>query len=101
MSVQKVNRYNFRRGEWWTVAQPWYINLLAFALVAGWMAWTFATIQQFGPDPALVGSALVIAVVALLVIYGQRLRYLRFGSWFELELRTHNESEETEREKYR
>lgn len=59
--------------------RPWYVDLLAFALVALWMAWTYASIQQYGPDPVLILGAVVFAVTAILMIYGQRITHVKFG----------------------
>lgn len=86
------------------MAKSWYVDLLAFALIGIWMAWTYSTIQMHGPSLALVVGAVVIAAVGLLTIYGQRLEYLRVGNTIELGMRTpkrDDEETETERERYR
>ena len=61
--------------------KPWYIDLMTGVVVLLWMGWTYATIQTYGPSPALIGGALVVGVVGMLLIYGQRLTYLQVGSW--------------------
>jgi len=98
---QRVNRYRLNNTEAWIVTRPWYIDLLTYGVVLLWMAWTFATIQSVGASPTLIISALLVAIIALLVIYGQRLEYLRVGSWFELDLgtRAHEPDEEDEHER--
>jgi hypothetical protein len=62
------------------VSKPWFIDVLTFALVGVWMALTFATIQQQGTGPWLLGSAVVILLGGLLLVYGQRLSYFQVGN---------------------
>jgi len=59
--------------------KPWFIDGLTYLLVAVWMVWMFATIQQQGADTATLVAGVVVLVVPLLLIYGQRLAYVRFG----------------------
>ena len=66
------------------VAQPWWIDLLTGGLVLAWMAWTFATIQQYGPSPALVGGSVVVLVIGVLAIHGQYVSYFRLGNYLEI-----------------
>jgi len=84
MSTQTRTRYG--NGTWCIdmVDKPWFIDLLTYALVGVWMAWTFATIQDQGPTLALLGSAVVVLVVGLLLIYNQRVAYLRVGDYVVL-----------------
>lgn len=58
---------------------PWWIDVITACLVALWMLLTFATIQMYGPSLQLIVAALVIAVAGILLIYGQRMTYLRVG----------------------
>jgi len=84
--------------------KPWYVDVLTFVLVGVWMAWTFATIQEYGPSLALIGGAAVIAAIGVLTIYGQRIRYLNIGNgWIEAGMRTPEDYQrtETERDQYR
>jgi hypothetical protein len=59
--------------------KPWYVDVLTSVVVLAWMGWTFATIQQFGPSLNLILPAVVVLLVGVLLIYGQRLTYLRIG----------------------
>lgn len=59
--------------------KPWYVDVLTGVVVLAWMGWTFATIQQFGPSLNLIIPAVVVLLVGVLLIYGQRLTYLRIG----------------------
>lgn len=59
--------------------KPWFIDILTFALVGVWMAWTFSTMQQYGPGPWLLASAVTVLAAGLLLIYNQRVSYLRIG----------------------
>lgn len=61
------------------MTKPWFIDALTYVLVAFWMSLTFATIQQAGPTPWLLGSAVAVLAVGLLLIYNQRVAYLRVG----------------------
>ena len=84
--------------------KPWYVDVLTFVLVGVWMAWTFATMQQYGPSASLVGSAALIAVVGVLVIYGQRLKFVQIGEKLQMGFRTpedYTDSNENERKKWR
>jgi len=87
----RLNRHRIPDGEFWTVESPWYIDLAAMALLIMWMVWTYACISQYGPRPVLIGGAVVIALVVLLALYGQRVRYFRIGQLFEIDLRTATE----------
>jgi len=85
-------------------AKPWWIDVLVVGLVAAWMGWTFTTIQQLGFNLPLIASAVIIGVVGILLIYGQRLEYVRFGK-LELGARLKQpnggEDPEGERDKWR
>jgi len=60
-------------------AKPWWIDLLVVGVVFAWMGWTFTTIRELGFNLPLIVSAVIIGVVGILLIYGQRLEYVRFG----------------------
>ena len=60
--------------------KPWFIDALTYLLVAAWMAGTFILIREEGVGPWLLGSAVVVLVVGLLLIYNQRVAYLRIGN---------------------
>jgi len=64
--------------------KPWFIDVATYLLVGAWMAWTFATIQQYGPSPWLLASAVTVLAAGLLLIYNQRLAYLRIGDYVVL-----------------
>lgn len=61
------------------MSKPWWVDVLTVIVVLVWMSLTYATMQQQGSTPALVFSSLAFGVVGILVIYGQRLTYLRIG----------------------
>lgn len=77
--------------------KPWFVDVLTYLLVGVWMAWTFATIQKYGPDPWLLASAVVVLAAGLLLIYNQRLAYLRIGDRVVLGTREAMEQDEKER----
>ena len=98
------------RGRNWScdiVPRPWYIDAATFGLVLVWMLLTFATIQMRGSSPALIAGVAIVAVIGVLVIYGQRLRYLEIGDYISIGFRTPEDyetggkQETAEREKYR
>ena len=62
----------------------WVVDVITAGLVLAWMAWTFATMQQYGPSPALIGGAVVVGLVGLLAIHGQYVTYLRLGDWLAI-----------------
>jgi len=102
----RPRRYRGRNWACDIVPKPWYVDVLTFVLVGVWMAWTYSTIQMHGPSFALIGGAVIIAVVGVLAIYGQRLRYLEIGESVRIGLRTPEDFDESEqvqdeREKYR
>jgi hypothetical protein len=76
-----IRRRRYQAGSWSIdiMDKPWFVDVLTYVLVGVWMAWTFATIQQYGPDPWLLASAVVVLAAGLLLIYNQRLAYLRIG----------------------
>lgn len=76
--------------------KPWFIDVLTYVLVAVWMGWTFATMQEYGPSPALIGSAVIMLVAALLLVYNQRVAYLRIGDWLVLGTRDMADRDESE-----
>jgi hypothetical protein len=78
-SRPQTRRYRLGPCECDIVSKPWFIDVLTFALVGVWMALTFATIQQQGTGPWLLGSAVVILLGGLLLVYGQRLSYFQLG----------------------
>jgi len=59
--------------------KPWFVDAMTYLVVVVWMMLTFATIQQYGPDPWLLASAVVVLAAGLLLVYNQRLAYLRIG----------------------
>jgi hypothetical protein len=59
--------------------KPWFVDAATYLLVLVWMAWMFATIQIQGADTTVIASGVVVLLVPLLLIYGQRLAYVRFG----------------------
>jgi hypothetical protein len=96
MSTQHaVKRY--QRNSWCIdiMEKPWFVDAATYILVLVWMAWMFATIQQQGPDTAVIASGVVVLLVPLLLVYGQRLAYVRFGR-FELGTRDMRDPESEE-----
>lgn len=101
-------RHPFPNGCVDLMPRPWYVDVLTAAIVFAWMGWTFTTIQQFGPSLDLLVPALIVGVAGVLLLYGQRMTYLRIGQ-FELGMDSPltngpDESDETddpERERYR
>jgi len=80
MSIQRRRHY----GRWCSIElmnKPWFIDALTYGIVAGWMIGTYALIQQEGTGPWLLGSAVTVLVTGLLLIYNQRVAYLRIGDW--------------------
>jgi hypothetical protein len=63
------------------MSKPWWIDVLTAGIVLAWMAWTFATMQTHGPSLELIGSAVIVGVVGILWIYGQRITYLQIKNW--------------------
>jgi hypothetical protein len=59
--------------------KTWLHDAAAYLIVFVWMLLTFATIQQRGASIALLGSAAVVLITGLLLIYNQRIAYLRLG----------------------
>jgi hypothetical protein len=74
--------------------KPWFIDVLTYVLVGVWMAWTFATIQQYGPSPALLTSAVVVLAAGLFLIYNQRVAYFRIGDYVVFESRDMTDGEQ-------
>jgi hypothetical protein len=74
--------------------KPWFIDVLTYVLVGIWMAWTFATIQQYGPSPALLGSAVVVLASGLFLIYNQRVAYFRIGDKIVFQSRDMSDGEQ-------
>lgn len=74
-------RRRYRSGSWCIdiMDKPWFVDVLTYVLVGIWMAWTFASIQQYGPDPWLLASAVIVLAAGMLLVYNQRLAYLRIG----------------------
>lgn len=81
--------------------KPWFIDVLTYALVAIWMAWTFATMQQYGPSPTLIGSAVIVLAAGLFLIYNQRVAYFRIGDYIVFQSRDMGDSEDDEPEQWR
>lgn len=95
---QSTKRY---RGSNWCIdimERPWFIDVLTYALVSVWMAWTFATMQQHGPGPWLLGSAVVVLCVGLFLVYNQRVAYLQIGNRVWMESRDYQETKLEERD---
>jgi hypothetical protein len=67
--------------------KPLVIDLLTYALVAISLWWMFSLMQTHGPGPWLLASAVSVLAVGLLLIYNQRLAYLRIGNHTVLETR--------------
>lgn len=67
--------------------RPWYIDIMAFSAAIIWMLLTFATIQQRGPTPTLLASAVTVLGGSMFFIYRNRISYLRVGDWLELDTR--------------
>lgn len=78
MSI-RTNRYESNGWCIEVMNKPWFIDLLTYALVGVWMALTFATMQQYGPNLGLLIAAVVVLASGLFMIYNQRLAYLRIG----------------------
>lgn len=76
-----TKRNRIRTNSWCidVVERPWFIDALTYVLVFAWMGWTFRTIQTQGTGPWLLGSAVVVLLTGLMLIYEQRLAYLRIG----------------------
>jgi apolipoprotein N-acyltransferase len=79
----------------------WVVDVITAGLVLAWMAWTFATMQQYGPSPALIGGAVVVGLVGLLAIHGQYVTYLRLGDWLAIGRKPPQSNTEREREEDR
>lgn len=62
--------------------KPWFIDILTYALVFAWMGWTFEAIQASprGATLELIVPALLVALVGLSFVFGQRVSYLRVGN---------------------
>lgn len=70
------------RGRSWSIdimPKPWYIDLLIIGVVVTWMSATFWMIRAYGPSLELLVPAVVIGLVGILLVYGQRLVYLQLG----------------------
>lgn len=67
--------------------KPLIIDLLTYALVGISLWWMFSLMQTHGPGPWLLLSAVSVLAVGLLLIYNQRLAYLRIGDRIVLETR--------------
>lgn len=74
-------RYSFGWGVVDIMDQPWWTDLLTGGLVVAWMGWTFATMQEYGPSPALIGGAVLVGLVGVLALHGQYVTYLKLGEW--------------------
>lgn len=59
--------------------KPWFIDLLTYGIVGFWMWGSLTLIREFGPDPWLLASAVIVLAAGLLLIYNQRLAYVRIG----------------------
>lgn len=79
--------------------KPWYIDLAIVGVVLAWMGWTFSTMQQFGPSLELLVPAVVVGVVGILVIYGQRLTYLQLGNHIIVDMNSSGTQERDENER--
>jgi len=57
-----TKRHRYQSGNWCLdiMDKPWFIDVATYLLVGAWMAWTFATIQQYGPSPWLLASAVTV-----------------------------------------
>lgn len=74
-------------------------DLLVGILVVLWMGWTFATVQEYGPDPWLIGGAVMIGVFGTLMLYGHRVDYLQLGDKLVVGLETRHDRRETDEER--
>lgn len=101
MSTQPVRRYRCNRWCIDVMEKPWFIDVLTYLVVGVWMALTFATIQQHGPGPWLLASAVVVLVAGLLLIYNQRVSYLRIGDKIVLATRDMTDGDGEEPEEWR
>lgn len=78
------------------MSKPWFIDVLTYCVVGLWFLLTFATIQQYGPSPALLASSVVVLITGLFMIYGQRLTHLNIGDRIVIDLRGPAESRDEE-----
>lgn len=102
MSTRRPKRFGGRNWCFDLMPKPWYIDVLIVGLVAMWMGWTFTTMQQYGPDLALILGAVFVGVVGILLVYGQRLTFLRIGDRLVVGFDApESDTDELEREKYR
>lgn len=62
-------------------------NVIMGVVASLWMAWTFATIQSNpGNTVALLLPALAVGFLAILMVTGHRINYLRIGDWAIVEM---------------
>jgi len=81
-------------------------NLIMGVVASLWMAWTFATIQSSPSQTvALLLPALAVGFLAILMVTGHRINYLRIGDWAVIEMDhrrdQHAQMNDDEKEKYR
>lgn len=105
MSLKQPTRH-YRINNWSIelMQKPWWVDVMTGGVVLAWMGWTFATMQQFGPSLDLLIPALIIGLVGILLIYGQRVTYLQIGDKFVLGMDSGPYGErksEDERDQYR
>lgn len=62
---------------------PWYVDLLidliTLGIVFAWIGWTHATVQQRGASPILLVTSMTTILILVLIVYRQRLTYLKLG----------------------
>lgn len=93
---QARTRYHINNWSVDIVARPWYIDLLLTFVAVVWMAWTFATIQMHGPSLELILPAFAVGVMAILMLYGHRITYLRIGDRLVVGMETAHDRESDE-----
>jgi hypothetical protein len=54
-------------------------NIAGLIVFGIYLAWTYATIQQIGASPILVGGALGMGILVLLLLFGQRITRIDTG----------------------
>lgn len=73
-------------------------DVLVVAFVAVWIAYTFSAIRRHGPDPYLIGGAMVIGILGTLMVYGHRIDYLQVGDTLVVGLETRHDRKHPNRE---